>query len=247
VLAAERRSAILERIDDDGAARVTELARRFQVTEETIRRDLEKLDQEGRVRRTHGGAVPLEAIRHDHNFDNRRNVNLMAKQKLARAAVHHIHEGDVIALDASSTVAAMLPLLPDVPLTIVTHSLIVVNSLLNRPHIRVVCTGGILDAPSMSFTGSRAESTLERFRIGKLFFSCKGIDLERGLSVPEDDQARIKRRMVELAECSYLLVDRSKIGVRSTFFFAEPGQVDHLVTDAGAEELAGIESELETV
>jgi len=245
VLAVERQRAIVQMIDDDGAVRVTELARRFLVTEETIRRDLEKLDTEGVVRRIHGGAVRAEVIRGDRLFEGRRNINLAAKRTIAHAAVRHIEEGDVIALDASSTAAELIPLLPDVPFTVVTNSLVVVNALRNRSHLRVVCTGGIFDVPSMSFTGTLAERALASFRITKLFFSSKGIDAERGLSVIEDDQARIKAQMVELAERCYLLADRSKIGVRSTIFFAGLAQVDLLITDAGPEELEGLSVEFE--
>jgi len=247
LLAAERQRLIVERVHEDGSARVAMLARMFEVTEETIRRDLDKLGRKGLVKRIHGGATQIEAMRGDRLFEGRRSMNLAAKRAIARAAVRYIEEGDVIALDASSTVAELLPLLPERPITVVTNSLVVVNALRNHSHVRLVCTGGIFDPASLSFVGTLAERALGDFRITKLFFSSQGLDVQRGLSVAEDHHARIKSRLIELAERSFLLADRTKIGQHSTFFFADLSQVHRLISDAEPAELDDAEVELETV
>jgi DeoR/GlpR family transcriptional regulator of sugar metabolism len=234
MLAKERHRRILSRLEEAGSVRVAELARVLEVTEETIRRDLESLDGEGRLIRIHGGAVPIEDDGRELPFNIRQAANLDQKKAIARAAAGHIAEGDVIALDASSSANELARVIPDVPLTVVTNSLAAAGSLLKLKRVQIVCTGGILDAPSLSLVGSLAEKALEHFNINKLFFSSKGVDLTRGLSVAEDSHARLKRIMLDLSERSYLLADSSKFGVKSVVFFARMPEVDVVITDTAA-------------
>ncbi|MEW6742389.1 MAG: DeoR/GlpR family DNA-binding transcription regulator [Planctomycetota bacterium] len=235
MLGPQRHRHILDRLSRSGSVRVTELAQELQVTEETVRRDLEKLDVDGKLIRIHGGALRIDDDRDELPFGVRETVNLEAKRSIARQAVKHVAEGDVIALDASSTATELARLIPDIPLTVVTNGLAVTSALLDRQRVRLVCTGGILDTPSLSYLGTLAESAFERFNVRKLFFSCKGVDLARGLSVTADGQARMKRRMLDLAEASYLLVDSSKLGTRAVEFFASLEEVDLLITNGPAD------------
>lgn len=234
MLAAERQRQILNRVLQGGSVRVVNLAKEFSVTEETIRRDLERLGAGGQLIRTHGGAVPVASDRSDLPFGIRENVHLEQKRAIARAAAKHVNEGDVIALDASSTAYELARALPEYSLTVVTNSLSVATVLADRTGVRVIGTGGVLDTPSLSFVGSLAEESLGRFHIRKLFFSCQGLDVENGLTVTEDDHARIKRRMLDLADSAYLLVDSSKFGVKALQFFARVTETDVLITDPGA-------------
>ncbi len=231
MLAQQRQREILARLEGTGGARVVDLAAALEVSEETIRRDLERLGREGRLVRTHGGAVPAPEERRDPPFDVRQTARHAEKHAIARAAMSYIAEGDVIALDASSTAHELACLLPDMPLTVVTNSLPTSMALVDRPEIRVICTGGVLEPRSRSFIGSLAEEALQRFNVAKLFLSAKGVDPARGLSEASDDQARYKRRVLDLAEKKYLLVDCSKLGVRSVVFFAAPTDVDLLITN----------------
>lgn len=234
LLPRQRQDEILARLSEAGAVRVTQLAREFRVTEETIRRDLEKLDRAGKLRRTHGGAVALSDIVHDPPFDERTTAFHEAKMGIARAALAHVEEGDVIALDASSTVHELARALPDMSLTVVTNALPATVLLLDRPQIRLVSTGGHMDAPSRSWVGSFAEATLARLNINKFFMSTKGVDFARGLSEALDDQARVKRAMMDRAETTYLLVDHSKLGATAAVHMADLHEVAAIITDAGA-------------
>ena len=235
MLARERQTEILMRLLDAGSARVTELAQSFRVAEETIRRDLDKLAREGKLLRTHGGAVPAEDTALDLPFSVRRTANLEAKRAIARQALTHVQEGDVIAFDASTTVHQLALAIPEMPLTVVTNSLPASAALLRRRSVRVLSTGGMLDAPSWSWTGSVAEQALERINIQKLFLSTKGVDLVRGLSEADDGQARLKRRMMDVAEKIYLLVDHSKFGGKSVVSLAEMNEVDVVIADAATD------------
>ena len=234
MLAVERHREILSRVEFSGSVKVGQLARELKVAEETIRRDLEKLHADGRLVRTRGGALRLDNNRREIPFDLREIVNLEEKRAIAGLAVEHVAEGDVIALDASSTVRELARLIPDMPLTVVTNSIAVTTVLLDRSRVRVISTGGILDGPLLSYVGSLAEEALERFHIDKVFLSCKGFDIARGLSVATDEHARIKRRMMELAGTVYLLVDSSKFGQNALELFAQTGDVDYVITDRGA-------------
>jgi DeoR/GlpR family transcriptional regulator of sugar metabolism len=235
VLAEQRHLEILKRLQLGGAVRVRDLAQVLDVTDETIRRDLEKLGRAGRLIRTHGGAMPLPEGSRDVPYTVRRSRNHEAKVAIAAVAVGHIKPGDVIALDASSTVHELTRLIPDQPLTVVTNSLLASVRLLNCPQVRVLATGGLLDPTTCSWTGSVAEQALERVNIEKLFFSSKGLDLERGLSEADDSQARLKRQMLDLAAKRYLLLDHSKLNARSIVLLADISRVDVLITDAAAD------------
>lgn len=233
MLAPERHREILIRVEAGGSAKVNMLARDLKVAEETIRRDLEKLHVDGRLIRIRGGALRIDE-RREIPFDLREIVNLEEKRAIAEVAVRHIVEGDVIALDASSTVRELAHVIPDIPLTVVTNSIAVTLVLLDRPRIRVISTGGILDGPLLSYTGSLAEEALRRFNIDKVFLSSKGFDITKGLSVATDEHARIKRRMMDLAGTVYLLVDSSKFGQNALELFARTNDVDYVITDSGA-------------
>lgn len=250
MLAEQRHRAIMSSLESGGGARVADLARTLKVTEETIRRDLEKLGSQGKLIRTHGGAVPLSDDRRDLPFAERETAHLEAKRIIALRSLAMVEEGDVIALDASSTAHELARVLPDIQLTVVTNSLPVQMTLLGRSNVSVVSTGGVIDPRSRSCTGPLTEQILQRLHIGKLFFSAKGFDPVRGLSETTQEQAYVKRRMMDLADRRILLLDHSKFAIKSVVLFAKVGEVDVLVTDENAPRDAIAELEeagLETV
>jgi DeoR/GlpR family transcriptional regulator of sugar metabolism len=235
MIALQRHRQILHRVTDAGAVRVVELARDLEVTEETIRRDLRSLSEQGLLKRTHGGAVSLndEDGHVDLPYDHRHALQTAQKSAIARAALEMVEPGSVIALDASSTCCQLARILPDQPLTVVTNSLVICTLLATRPNIEVISTGGTLDPDALAFFGMHASRTLERLNIEKLFFSCRGIDLVRGLSEANDRHAALKMRLIDSAQRRILLADSTKFGVSSTVYFASVDLVDHLITDAG--------------
>lgn len=234
MLPQQRHAQILDRLNQTGGVRVAILARTFGVTEETIRRDLERLDQAGKLRRTHGGAVPIGGPGRDPPFEVRTSAYHHLKVAIAHAAARHVAEGDVLALDASSTVHELARVLPDIPLTVVTNSIPITVTLLERQRIRVVSAGGRVDPPSRSWVGSFAEATLAGVNITRFFMSTNGVDFARGLSEALDDQARIKRMMMDRAASTYLLVDHTKLGKTATVHVANLDEIATIITDDGA-------------
>ena len=238
MLAQQRRREIMSLLQAAGAARVVDLAQQLRVTEETIRRDLRRLDEEGKLVRTHGGAMVADVDRLELPFDQRHASHRAQKQAIAAQALRHIDEGDVIGLDASTTACELARQLPDRPLTLVTSSMVIASMLVDRPRIDVVLVGGTVDRSSLSLTGTLAGDALERFSIRKLFISCRGIDLRRGLAEASDPHAQLKRRMIHLADRVFLLADSSKFDLHSVVYFARIQDVDVLITDRGADDAA---------
>lgn len=242
LLPQQRRREILALLQGGGSARVTDLAKRLGVTTETVRRDLKRLDREGRLVRTHGGAVPVEDSRHELPLDVRRNAQTAEKAAIAATAARFIEPGDAVCLDASTTCYELAKRLPEEELTVLTPSLAIATLLADRPGVEVVVLGGTLDPASLSLVGPAGLETLRRYNVSKLFFSCRGVDLSRGLSEASERHATLKRTMLDVAERSYLLADGTKFGLRSLVFFANVADVDVLVTDAAAD--AGVLDEV---
>jgi DeoR/GlpR family transcriptional regulator of sugar metabolism len=231
MLALQRHRQILDRLDQDNSVRVTTLAKEFQVTEETIRRDLEKLETDGRLLRSHGGAVRVENDHRDIPFLQRKITRIKEKTAIAKRAIQEIVETDVIALDASTSAYQMARLIPDMAIHIVTNSLPIITELAKRVNVKVIATGGQIDHNTQSLTGPLVDLALETYHINKFFFSCRGIDFQRGLSEAWEENARYKQKLLALADQSYLLADTSKLDVRSKIFFAQIKDVDVLFTD----------------
>jgi DeoR/GlpR family transcriptional regulator of sugar metabolism len=237
MLIAERQREILALVERESSVRVTTLARMFGVTEETIRRDLERLDSEGKLVRSHGGAISSRLYGRETPFNEREGLHSPEKASIARRALALIASGDSIILDASTTALHLARILPDEPLTVLTNSIAVCAELAGRGQITVLCTGGRLSSTSLSLTGARSEQMLADYHVHSVFFSCAGVDVEHGLSDTSEAQAALKRIMLSVADRAYLLVDKSKFGVRALTRFATLAQIESVVTSADSDDI----------
>ncbi|WP_010274184.1 DeoR/GlpR family DNA-binding transcription regulator [Paenibacillus senegalensis] len=231
MLVAERLDKIVALVNEKGSIRVTELSKLCEVTEETIRRDLDRLEREGKLQRSHGGAVSIKEQNRETPYFIREVMNTEEKRQIAEAAIRLIEPGERILLDASTTAWYMASILPDIPLTVLTNSIRVATELSMKEKIEVVSTGGTLASRSMSFVGPLAESSLEVYHVDKLFLSAKGVHLTRGISESTELQARIKQKMIQAAERVILLADSSKFGIQAFTRVALLEEVDEVVTD----------------
>lgn len=235
MLAVTRRQEIAWLVRDLGAVAVSELSGRFGVTEETIRKDLEKLEAEGLLKRKHGGAVAVDDDGRELPFAVRNASHMAEKRRIAAAALPLVRHGEVIALDASSTCLQLAYLLKEIPdLTVVTNSLHIVQALKDSPAVTVFCAGGYLRTPSYCFVGETAEEMLGRYVIGKAFLSTRGLTLEHGLLEPNELEARIKKTMIRQAEELVVLQDFSKFGKSAFYPIAPLERMDCLITDGRA-------------
>ncbi|RCW45551.1 DeoR/GlpR family DNA-binding transcription regulator [Paenibacillus prosopidis] len=231
MLVAERYDKIVQLVNERGSIRVTELSELCQVTEETIRRDLDRLEQAGRLRRSHGGAVSVKDQQPEIPYFEREVTRADEKKRIAEEAVKLIQPKDRILLDASTTAWYMAASMPDIPLTVLTNSIKVAMELSSKEKIEVISTGGILASRSLSYVGPLAERSLDAYHVDKAFFSCKGVHLERGVSESNELQARIKHKMVGMADQVILLADSSKFGVQAFTHVADLSDIHTIITD----------------
>ena len=231
MLVAERYDKIVELVNDRGSIRVSELSVLCQVTEETIRRDLDRLEQDGRLRRTHGGAVSVKDQQAETPYSEREITHADEKRRIAQEAIKLIRPRDRILLDASSTAWYMAASMPDIPLTVLTNSIKVAVELSGKERIEVISTGGILASRSLSYVGPLAERSLDAYHLDKVFFSSKGVHLERGVSESNELQARIKHKMVGMADEVVLLADSSKFGVQAFTHVSDLSDIHTIITD----------------
>lgn len=231
MLVAERYEKIVQLVNERGSMRVSELSELFQVTEETIRRDLDRLEQAGRLRRSHGGAVSVKEQQPEIPYFEREITHVAEKKRIAQEAIKLIEPQDRILLDASTTAWYMALNIPDISLTVLTNSIKVATELSSKEKIEVIATGGLLAQRSLSFVGPLAERSLDAYHVDKAFLSCKGVHLYRGISESNEMQARIKQKMIGMADQVVLLADSSKFGIQAFTRVAELNQVDIIITD----------------
>lgn len=236
MLVAERHKKMASLVNERGSSRVSELSQIFKVTEETIRRDLEKLETEGKLKRSHGGAVSIKDIGMESSYSEREIRNVKEKMEVAEEAVKHVSSKDRIILDASTTAWYMAKILPDMPLTVVTNSLKVALELSNREKVTVISVGGTLMQKSLSFVGPQTTNALEYYHVNKAFISCQGIHLIRGISDSNEMQALVKRKMSEIADAVYLLADHTKFGLQAFSRIAPVQAINFIITDSKTSE-----------
>ena len=249
MLAAERQRDILAQIRKSGSARVDDLASSYNVTRETIRRDLALIESKGMISRSHGGAVLSDLEGMESPFSERQIVNVVEKKAIAQMALDFIQENDSIILDASTTAWQMARRMPDIPLTVLTNSLKAQVELSTRKNVKVMSTGGVLAGRSLSFLGPHAERAFENYHVNKLFMSCSGADAGYGLSDINENQAILKRRMINISDERYLLIDSSKVGKKDMNMIASMSEFKTVVVDdkIDKERLSELEDKVETV
>lgn len=230
----ERRQEIMKHLNERGIAKVTELSEIFQVTEETIRRDLEYLEGKGYLKRTHGGAYNIKIGQEETAFYIRNMRNRLEKQSIGKVAAELVQPGDVIAVDASTTALQFVYFLKEKKdIVVITHAIKVVMALEGNRDITVICTGGTLQPRTLSFVGPLVESALSNYNIRKAFISCKGITLEEGITESTELQAKVKQEMLKAAKETVLLVDHDKFGTTTLTTVAPVTAVNKIITDAG--------------
>lgn len=243
MLPIERQQRIIDELVINGRVIVTELVTLCQVSQETIRRDLNQLEKKGLLQRSHGGAVPpkkqtastqgntIGVNEGGLSFRQRINENIDAKMTIAKRALDFISVGDCLLLDSSTTCFYLARQLPDIELTVLTNSLRIVQTLAARGSIRTICLGGEYSDRYEDFHGVVAEQPLKEFQINKIFFSCSSLGNCGYLREGNEQNAHLKQQMLLAAERKYLLMDSSKFLRPSFARICHYRDVDFLITD----------------
>ncbi|MFF4182237.1 DeoR/GlpR family DNA-binding transcription regulator [Streptomyces sp. NPDC001691] len=232
--APERQQEILRIARESGRVDVLSLAEAFQVTAETVRRDLKALDRAGLVRRVHGGAIPAGRLDFEPDLAERESTAADEKDRIARAALAELPaEGSVI-LDAGSTIARLAAVLPlESGLTLVTHALPVAARLADHPAIDLHLVGGRVRHRTRAAVDAWALRAYGEIRADVVFLGTNGFSAAHGLTTPDLAEAAVKRAAIGAARRVVLLADSAKHGQEHFARFGDMADVDVLVTDAG--------------
>ena len=230
-----RRQSLLELLRKQPGLRVPELALALDVSEGTVRNDLNALEQQGRLTRVHGGAILNQQDQFQNNsFLRRFQQNAAAKLAIAREAAVLVNDSDSILLDASSTAYYLAQTLSERRrLRVMTNGFEVARELAQNSSNTVILIGGVVNNDSASVTGLLSEQIIADMHIQKAFLSCSGFSLERGMTEVHLAEAQLKRKVIESSQQLFALVDSSKFGKEDLTPFARPERITRLFTDVG--------------
>ena len=228
----ERRRAILHALNRDGRVLVKDLAKEFQISQITIRKDLEILQSRGLLNRTHGGALtPHSGTLSDPSLQEKEKLYRAEKVRIAQAAVRLVEEGQSILLDSGTTTMAIARALRHFrKLTVITNAVNIAAELAST-EIEVILTGGTVRKNSFSLVGPLAEETLRHLNADILFLGVDWFDTRLGLSTPNLQEAKVNRAMVEISQRVVAVCDSSKFGRRSLSIIVPPNAIHQVITD----------------
>lgn len=228
----ERRRKILEMMHRDGRVLVKDLARHFRISQITIRKDLEILDSQGVVQRTHGGALPIPTgALLDPTLREKEKLHRKEKLRIAEAAARLVEEGQSVILDSGTTTSAIARAFKGMSrLTVITNATNIAAELAGT-NIDVILTGGMLRKNSFSMVGPLAEQTLRQLSADILFLGVDGFDTKAGLFTPNLLEAQVNRAMVDIARRTIAVCDSSKFGRRSLCNIMPVTSVHEVITD----------------
>lgn len=229
----ERRRTILEQLNERERVEVQALAERLHVSAETIRRDLDRLEKEGLLRKVYGGAVPVRTELREPPFAKRMELHRAGKEAIAKYAASLVREGETIMLDHGTTMLGVVRHLRDrSDVTIVTHSVPVLLQAMEQFAGKLFFAGGQLNARLQFVSGSLTDTALSQMKVHKSFLSVGGVSLQDGLTDYDWDEATVSRKMLERSEEAIVLADHSKIGKTTFAKIADLCEVSMIVTDA---------------
>jgi len=233
MFAPERRKLIMEILNERQRVTIKELSEAIQVSEATLRTDLTKMEEDGFLKRTHGGAILPEGIDNETSFSNREKKNKGEKSAIAKKAAGLLFDGQCIMLDASSTALELARVLKDtqIKLTVVTSGINTALELHDHPDITVILLGGIVKKGSFSLEGSLGVSILSQIHIDIMFTSANGFSIENGLTDFSVYEVELKKAMVNASQKIIALLDHTKINKNSIASFASVKNIDMIITD----------------
>ncbi len=242
-LAIERRMTIVKAVNTHKSATVAEIVEWLETSPATVRRDLMWLEEQGLITRTRGGAVAIDypsqtlLRRYVPTYEQRLKEYIEEKQAIGQCAAEHIHDGETIILDASSTNHYILPFLAKKrDLTVITNSLYISKELMTigemNSSLTVICSGGTLFMRSYSFIGMIAEHALSQFYVDKAFIGLRGVSSHHGLTSPFPEEIPVKRQMIKCAREVFILADHTKFNLTQASLIAPLNVVHTLITDA---------------
>lgn len=233
MLTQERHEIIRSLLAADGRVLAAELATRFGVSEDTVRRDLRDLAKAGELRRVHGGALaPAPRVA---PIAERMESNSEAKRRLAIAAAALVKPGQTVFIDAGSTNLAIAGALPEADLTVITNAPAIALALATRGWTKIIVLGGRFNPLSGSTTGTGTVRDVEALYADLYFLGVCAVEASFGVSALDADEAEVKRAMVTQSRAIAVAATRDKLGTAAPFRVATPDRLTHLVAEADAD------------
>ncbi len=230
----QRQTEITELTEQRGRVEVSDLAARYRVTTETIRRDLSELQEQRLVRRVHGGAIPWESSAFEPLLSVRNDQQNLEKRRIAKLALNELPENGTIILDSGSTLNQFAEVIPsNIRLRLVTNSLVSASLLADNASVDVIVIGGKVRKNTMAMVDASAIASIEPLTVDTLFISSDGASPEAGLTTPYREEAALKTAMISAAIRVVALVDHTKFAKDHFVRFAEWSDVDVLITTTG--------------
>ncbi|MFC4322183.1 DeoR/GlpR family DNA-binding transcription regulator [Litchfieldia salsa] len=225
MLTPERHRIILDVLAQNEVAKIQDFVDATSSSESTIRRDLSQLEEEGKLKRVHGGASLLLQKRSEPSYTEKSTKNHAEKERIAKYAASLIRNGDCIYLDAGTTTNKMIPYIGSMEVTVVTNGVMLLDALLEH-NIESYLIGGLIKNKTKALIGSGALEGLRRYRFDKCFLGINGIHPDYGFTTPDPEEAAVKRLALQLSQSRFVLADDSKF---NEITFAKISDIDKAI------------------
>lgn len=231
MLAVERIEKIKENLFENKSVLVAELAKEFSVTEETIRRDLKKLEKDGFLTRTYGGAFIQIGTENDVNYSLRVSAFVDSKNIIAKKCMSIIQNGDSIFLDSSTTAFYIAKIIKHMRITVVTNSVLIMNELVEVDNIRLVLIGGLFNKKSMDFISKTTMDMLDMYCMDKVFISCRSLSIKSGIMDSTELLAEVRQKASKRSKDTYIIADYSKFNKDSFIRICDFEDIVGIISD----------------
>lgn len=233
MLAIQRLKEIEKILNEKGSVVISSLSKQFKVSEETIRRDLDKLEKTNVLKRVRGGAYLQSESDKQVPLEIREKIYLTEKQEIADKCIEFIEDGDTIMIDSSTTAVCVAQNIRryEKKVTVITNSIKVVEEFQDSKWVKVICIGGGLRKRTKSFIGNQALNQLEKLHANKAFVSCTAVNRKFGATDDSEREAEIRAKMISNSEKSFLIVDRTKFDNLESHLICKLEEIDVIITE----------------
>lgn len=235
MFAEERQEKIAEALKAKSSIKVNELSNIFNVSESTIRRDLQDMEEQGLLTRTHGGAVSIKKTNFEPTFKEKEDEKQDEKVLIGTIAASMVEDEDTIILDSGTTTLEIARHLKAKNITVITNSIDIASELSSRNDIELIVTGGTLRVTTRAMVGNITESILKNFRVDKAFIGSNGISVEEGITTPNFPEAQTKKAMMNVANKVMIVADSSKFNQVSFSVICPIRAVTAIITSSDLE------------
>ncbi|UKS25269.1 DeoR/GlpR family DNA-binding transcription regulator [Paenibacillus sp. HWE-109] len=230
----DRRMTILNQLEMEGKVQVHHLSEMLAVSTETVRRDLDRLEKEGKLRKVYGGAVKMRLELVEPPFLKRAQMMKAEKAAIGKLAASLIQDGETIMMDNGTTTIEIMPYLKDrTNITLITHSVPILNLAMETFRGRIIFVGGEINMEFQAAAGSLTDQMLDQFKVNKAFISVGGISLTDGITDFHLAEAIVSRKMIQRAEESILVTDHTKFGMSTFARVSKLEEISMVITDSG--------------